>query len=100
MDLHIDETGLAQKLEITVDHPIQGEEEAREIAQQRLLQIAQRTVEAKGKTIGLPNLRAGSKVEVKGLGTRFSGMYLVTSTTHTMGDGGYTTDFSARMEAK
>jgi hypothetical protein len=38
-------------------------------------------------------------VEIKGLG-RFDGTYLVTATTHTIGDGGYTTDFSARMEAK
>jgi len=62
-------------------------------------------VEAKGKTVGLPDLRTGVKVQIKGLGSRFSGpdekhlfSYLITSTTHTVSDSGYTTDFSARME--
>ena len=55
-------------------------------------------VEAKGKTIGVPDLRAGGKVKITNLG-RFSGVYVVTSTTHTIGEGGYTTDFNARMEA-
>ena len=99
-DLQLDETGLSQKLEVTADKPIQSKAEAKNVATQTLLRLSQGIVEAKGKTFGLPNLRAGSKVVVKGLGTRFSGVYLVTTTTHTIGDGGYTTDFSARMEAK
>jgi phage protein D len=98
--LDLDETGLSQKLEITVDHPIQNLAEARVLGEQTMLRLAQGIVVAKGKTIGVPNLRAGTKVNITGLGTRFSGIYLVTTTTHTMGDGGYTTDFSARMEAK
>jgi hypothetical protein len=99
-DLDIDESGLSQKEEIVCDHPIQSEAEAKLVAEKRMLRLAQGIVEAKGKTIGLPRLRAGTKIEVSGLGTRFSGTYLVTSTTHTMGESGYTTDFSARMEAK
>jgi phage protein D len=91
---------LSQKLEILVDKPIQSQAEAKVVAQQTMLRLAQGIVEAKGKTIGLPLLRAGNKISVAGLGTRFSGVYLVTSTTHTMGDGAYTTDFSARMEAR
>jgi len=100
VDLDIAESGLSQKEEITADKPVQNVAEARRIAEKRLLQISQDFVEGKGKTIGLPNLRAGSKIQIEGLGTRFSGIYLVTTTTHTIGEGGYTTDFSARMEAK
>jgi hypothetical protein len=99
-DLQLSETGLSQKLEITVDKPIQSKAEAEVVAKQTMLRLAQGIVEARGKTVGLPNLRAGSKIVVKGLGTRFSGVYLVTGTTHTIGEAGYTTDFSARMEAK
>ena len=61
-------------------------------------------MEGRGRTIGLPDLRAGVKVQIKGLGRRFSGsddqpiVYLVTSTTHAFGGNGYTTDFTARME--
>jgi phage protein D len=98
--LDLDESGLSQKLEITVDHPIQNQAEAKVLAEQTMLRLAQGIVVAKGKTIGVPNLRAGSKVNITGLGTRFTGTYVVTTTTHTMGDGGYTTDFSARMEAR
>jgi phage protein D len=103
-DLAVTEPALAQKLEIVADRPIQTKAEAKELARKTLLQIAQDMVVAKGKTVGLPDLRAGVKVQIKGLGTRFSGpenkpfQYLVTETTHNIGDGGYTTDFTARME--
>ena len=103
-DLDIQDPAMAQKQEIVVDRPIQSEAEANALARSTLLQIGQTLVEAKGKTIGLPDLRAGVKVQIKGLGARFSGpcktpfSYLITATTHTIGDGGYTTDFTARME--
>jgi hypothetical protein len=99
-NLDVDETGLSQKEEIVCDHPIQNKAEAKLVAEKRMLRLAQGIVEARGKTVGLPNLRSGNKVAVSGLGTRFSGIYVVTSTTHTIGESGYTTDFSARMEAK
>lgn len=97
-ELGVNDASLAQKFEITVDRPIQTEAEAKELANKMLLQIAEVMVEARGKTVGLPDLRAGVKLQMRGLGTRFSQSYLVTSTTHTIGDGGYTTDFTARME--
>ena len=43
-------------------------------------------------------LRAGSVIEVGGLGERFSGRYFVTDTTHAIGDSGYTTQFGCRRE--
>jgi uncharacterized protein len=104
-DLGVTDPGMDQKQEIVVDRPIQSQAEANDLAQSTLLQIGQTLVEAKGKTIGLPDLRAGVKIQINGLGTRFSGplggppfSYLITATTHTIGDGGYTTDFTARME--
>ena len=97
--LNITESELSQKSELVVDHPVQSQAEARMIALKRMRQIAQGLVEARGKTLGTPDLRSGCKLQIAGLGTRFSGTYLVTSTTHTIGDGGYITDFTARMEA-
>ena len=104
-ELGVDDASLAQKLEITVDRPIQTQAEAKELAMKKLRQIAGVIVEAKGKTVGLPDLRTGVKLQILGLGTRFSQpagqapfSYLVTATTHSMSDGGYTTDFTARME--
>ena len=45
------------------------------------------------------DLRAGQQVHVKGLGARFSGVYFVTKSTHTVNDSGYITKFTARREA-
>lgn len=49
-------------------------------------------------TVGLPDLRAGRRVRIKGVGQHFSGTYFVTDTTHTINDQGYTTQFNARRE--
>jgi phage protein D len=55
-------------------------------------------VKASGTTVGLPDLRAGQRVLISGIGSRLSGIYFVTDTTHTIGDSGYTTRFNARRE--
>ena len=44
------------------------------------------------------DLRAGSVLELEGLGQRYSGRYFVTATTHSIGDDGYTTQFNCRRE--
>jgi hypothetical protein len=54
-------------------------------------------INAIGTTVGLPDLRAGSIINIKGVGTTFSGAYSVTETTHTINDqSGYRTSFVAR----
>ena len=71
----------------------------RQLAGEALLQERQKSmVQASATTIGLPDLRAGQLVEILGLGSRFSGIYFITDTTHTIGDGGYTTQFNCRRE--
>jgi phage protein D len=109
-DLGVTENALSQKIEIVVDRGFKDPNEAQQVALKTLRQLAQGFVEAKGKTIGLPDLRAGSKVRIcmnpldidptRPPVDRFSGIYSVTETTHSMSDSGYTTDFSCRMEAK
>jgi hypothetical protein len=88
---------LAKKTEIVTNLVVQSDDEAKNAAKQRLKEMAQKLIEGKGKTVGLPDLRAGRKLRIKGLG-RFGGLYKINSTTHSMGDGGYTTEFSASME--
>jgi uncharacterized protein len=107
-DLGVTENSLSQKTEIVVDRGFKDPQEAQQVAEKTLRQLAQGFVEAKGKTIGLPDLRAGSKVNIfmypldspPPPGDRFSGTYSVTSTTHSISDSGYTTDFTCRMEAR
>lgn len=109
-DLGVFESPLSQKEEIIVDRGFRDPAEAKQVAEKTLRQLAQGLVEAKGRTIGLPDLRAGSKINVylyplnapppAPPGDRFSGTYHVTSTAHTINDSGYTTDFTCRMEAQ
>jgi phage protein D len=96
-DMKVQQGPLAKKTEIVTNLVVQSDDEARDLAHKRLLRLAQRMIQGKGKTLGLPDLRSGRKVRIKGLG-RFSGLYAVNTTTHTIGDTGYTTDFTATME--
>lgn len=52
-------------------------------------------VTGEGKCAGIPGLRAGKNIEIKGIG-RFSGIYYVTSTSHVIGSRGYDTSFKVR----
>jgi phage protein D len=51
-----------------------------------------------GSTIGDPRIKAGEVVNFEGLGEQFSGLYRVTSATHSLDSGGYRTSFEARKE--
>jgi hypothetical protein len=51
-----------------------------------------------GSTIGDPRIIASRVLELKGLGGQFSGLYRVTSATHTFDSGGYKTSFQGRKE--
>jgi phage protein D len=57
-----------------------------------------RIIRATGTTIGFPELRAGTKLRILGVGARLSGEYLVLKSTHSIGEGGYTTKFECRLE--
>jgi phage protein D len=84
--------------EVIVDQPVYSVSEAQDFARSALRNQLQEMVEASGSTVGLPDLRAGRRVVIKNLGPTFSGAYFVTETTHTIGDGGYRTNFSCRRE--
>jgi hypothetical protein len=51
-----------------------------------------------GSTIGDPRVKAGRVIELNGLGGQFSGLYRITSATHTIDTSGYRTSFQARKE--
>jgi phage protein D len=84
--------------EEVVDEPVFTDKQARERALALLSDRQKEMVKASGTTIGLPDLRAGQRVQIHGLGARFNGTYFITGTTHTIGESGYTTRFEARRE--
>jgi phage protein D len=92
------ERSFATRKEVITDMPVASLEEAKTLARETLENNAKQLVTGSGTVVGLPDLRAGTVVEIDGLGARFRGRYFVTTTTHTIGDSGYTTKFECRRE--
>lgn len=92
------EQSFNQRKEVIASPPVNTKAEAKKLAIETLERIAKDMVTGSGSVVGLPDLRAGNVVEIDGLGTRFSGRYFVTGTTHAIGDSGYTTQFECRRE--
>jgi len=84
--------------DLVVDRPVFTREQARDLARAILKDRASSIIKARGATIGLPELRAGTKIFIGELGARLSGQYLVTKTEHSLTDAGYVTHFEARRE--
>ena len=84
----------------SVDHPVSTQGDADKIAGVILNTIALAHVSGDGICAGRTDLRAGLNVKIEGLGTRFSGIYYVRSTTHRYTPrAGYRTEFSVERNA-
>ncbi len=84
----------------TVDRPVLSQAEADQLAGGSFSEMALHYVEGRGVCIGNPKLRAGTLVEIEGLGQRFSGTYYLTTTEHAFRPGsGYRTTFTVRRNA-
>jgi hypothetical protein len=66
------------------------------LAQAMIRKKARELMTVEGTTIGLPLLRPGNHVEVRGFRAPFDGFYYVTKTVHSYGADGLRTKFSAR----
>ena len=51
-----------------------------------------------GACIGDPRIKASRVIRLDGLGDQFSGLYRITSATHTFDTSGYRTNFQVRKE--
>lgn len=74
-------------------------EEAEALAQNYLNKIAMEFITGEGSCIGNPEIKTGQVIELAELGTRFSGLYYVTSCKHVVNDRGYTTYFNVKRNA-
>lgn len=90
------QTRLKDREDIVVDQPVTSQQEAQELAKALLRERAYSYITGHGQVIGLPDLRPGNNLELKGLGQRFSGTYYVTKVEHTLGSSGYMTAFDVR----
>jgi uncharacterized protein len=80
------------------NRPVHTKAEADFLAQGILRDQLEKMLTATGSTFGIPELVAGRKLALRGFGPRFSGIWFVTDSTHTIGASGYQTSFGARRE--
>ena len=97
-DLHYMTCMCDPREELVVDEPHFNQRQAERRARALLLDQQKQMVTVTGTTVGLPLLRAGTKVQISEVGARLSGTYFVTKTTHTFNDSGYITKFEGRRE--
>ncbi len=93
---HLGIIRVAAREEVVSEPPARSIKEATDRAEAMLVESQQGLVEASGTTIGLPDLRAGRSVNIRGTGYHFDGRYSIVSSTHTLADTGYRTAFTAR----
>jgi phage protein D len=80
---------------LIADVPLQSVGEAEALARSVASQIGRSYLEAEGVCHGNENIRAGTELEIKGVGERFSGKYVCSATTHIYRGGkGYETQFT------
>ena len=75
---------------------VQDNEEAKLLAKSILFDIAYSMVKAQCKAIGIPELRPGQVIQLKGVGDLFSRKYYVDKVTHVIGKDGYDTNFTVK----
>ena len=92
--------GLNKPRQLTlVSVPVASQAEADQYAQALLKSRGLNFVTGSASTIGIPDIRSGSIVELAGLGTSFSGHYFIEQATHTIGANGYQTNFTVKRNS-
>ncbi|MGD9528293.1 phage late control D family protein [Pseudonocardia sp.] len=90
--------GAATAADVTT--PVRSKALADRIATKRFEELALGFVRGEAWCTGLPKLRAGDVVEIRGAGTTFSGRYYLTAVTHSLTPGeGYRTRLDVRRNA-
>jgi len=78
---------------VVTDPEVFNQDQANQIAQHMLEHYAARFVSCKGSVIGLPDLKAGDKIEVDGMGKGVDGIYFLHHVNHRIDSNGYITCF-------
>ncbi len=79
--------------EVVNNHPVWTQGEADTLAGSIFDERCHAFFHGEGSCFGNPAVRAGAEVELKGIGTRFSGTYRITRAVHRYDMTGYTTEF-------
>lgn len=84
-----------------VDQPVQSKAEADVMAQGQIEEKALHYITGEGTCVGNPEIRAGSVIQIQGVGKQFSGRYYVVAVTHifSISEAEYRTEFTVRRTA-
>jgi phage protein D/phage baseplate assembly protein gpV len=72
--------------------------DAAQLAKSLLVQLLKGMYEGTGNCIGIPELRAGKTIQIRGVGKRFGGTYTLTKVTHSINASGYQTSFEISQQ--
>jgi phage protein D len=82
------------------DHPVHSQEEADVLAKSRFNAMALELISAEGVSWGRNDLKPGKVIKIDGVGSRFSGLYYVTSVSHRYSPSqGFYTNFRCNRNA-
>ena len=70
--------------------------QATKLADSRLQALASKFSRCRGKTIGIPIIKAGDRIGVSGMGSGIDGTYFLTQVTHRINGQGYETSFEGQ----
>lgn len=82
--------------ELKVRVPVFSQQEAKRRAEAILKKRSELFVQGSGESIGLPEIRANTNIELTGLGKPFNKTYYVEQSTHTISTSGYRTTFKVK----
>ena len=85
--------------EVIVDRVVFSQTEADQIAKGIFDKLSLRFIQAEGECIGSGALRAGDTIRVEGIGTRFSGLYYLTTVHHILDAEGFRTRINCLRNA-
>ncbi len=80
-----------------VKHTVSSEEHAKTLAKSILLKKYENVFTGSGESIGIPDILAGTNIELKSLGEKFSKKYYVNQTNHSISSSGYKTTFNVKI---
>jgi phage protein D len=84
---------------VHVDTPFASQAECDEHAKASYNNHAMKLVTGTAETIGVPDLRAGTVIQMLGVGPRFEGYYIIDQATHNIGGDGYKTSLMLKRNA-
>lgn len=85
-----------EEAELKVRESVFSKQEAKRRADAILKERAEQFVKGSGESIGMPEIEAGTYIELKGMGKLFSRSYYIEQCTHTINNSGYRTTFKTK----